>query len=81
MSVFSDGRPSSFALAPVAMRLQPSETWSVALAGVGGRWPLFLWFALGAFAIGRLWIGEARIRRLRIDELEVGRITHVGDAD
>jgi len=25
--------------------------WSVALAGVGGRWPLFLWFALGAFAM------------------------------
>jgi 4-hydroxybenzoate polyprenyltransferase len=24
--------------------------WSVALAGVGGRWELFLWFALGAFA-------------------------------
>src|SRR5437762_917037 len=22
--------------------------WSVALAGVGGRWDLFLWFALGA---------------------------------
>ena len=25
--------------------------WSVALAGVGGRWALFLWFALGAFAM------------------------------
>ena len=25
--------------------------WSVALAGVGGRWGLFLWFALGAFAM------------------------------
>ena len=25
--------------------------WSVALAGVGGRWVLFLWFALGAFAM------------------------------
>jgi 4-hydroxybenzoate polyprenyltransferase len=24
--------------------------WSVALAGVGGRWDLFLWFFLGAFA-------------------------------
>src|SRR3954454_3766196 len=24
--------------------------WSVALAGVGGRWDLFLWLALGAFA-------------------------------
>jgi len=24
--------------------------WSVALAGVGGRWDLFLWFGLGAFA-------------------------------
>lgn len=24
--------------------------WSVALAGVGGRWDLLLWFALGAFA-------------------------------
>ena len=25
--------------------------WSVALAGVNGRWDLFLWFALGAFAM------------------------------
>jgi 4-hydroxybenzoate polyprenyltransferase len=25
--------------------------WSVALAGVGGRWDLFLWFFLGAFAM------------------------------
>ena len=25
--------------------------WSVALAGVGGRWTLFLWLALGAFAM------------------------------
>jgi 4-hydroxybenzoate polyprenyltransferase len=25
--------------------------WSVALAGVGGRWDLLLWFALGAFAM------------------------------
>ena len=25
--------------------------WSVALAGVGGRWSLFAWFALGAFAM------------------------------
>jgi 4-hydroxybenzoate polyprenyltransferase len=25
--------------------------WSVALAGVGGRWALFLWFGLGAFAM------------------------------
>jgi 4-hydroxybenzoate polyprenyltransferase len=25
--------------------------WSVALAGVGGRWGLFAWFALGAFAM------------------------------
>ena len=25
--------------------------WSMALAGVGGRWDLFLWFALGAFAM------------------------------
>jgi 4-hydroxybenzoate polyprenyltransferase len=25
--------------------------WSVALAGVGGRWDLFLWLALGAFAM------------------------------
>jgi 4-hydroxybenzoate polyprenyltransferase len=24
--------------------------WSIALAGVGGRWDLFAWFALGAFA-------------------------------
>src|SRR3954451_25000970 len=26
--------------------------WSVALAGVGGRWDLFPWLALGAFAMG-----------------------------
>src|SRR5918998_3246972 len=25
--------------------------WSVALAGVGGRWDLFLWLLLGAFAM------------------------------
>ena len=25
--------------------------WGVALAGVGGRWMLFLWFAIGAFAM------------------------------
>src|SRR3990170_7668656 len=25
--------------------------WSVALAGVGGRWGLFLWFAIGAFVM------------------------------
>ena len=25
--------------------------WSIALAGVGGRWDLFLWLALGAFAM------------------------------
>ena len=25
--------------------------WSIALAGVGGRWDLLLWFALGAFAM------------------------------
>jgi 4-hydroxybenzoate polyprenyltransferase len=25
--------------------------WSVALAGIGGRWALFLWLALGAFAM------------------------------
>ena len=25
--------------------------WSVALAGVGGRWDLFLWFGVGAFAM------------------------------
>src|SRR5438270_6149354 len=25
--------------------------WSVALAGVGGRWALFLWLGLGAFAM------------------------------
>src|SRR6476469_1224465 len=25
--------------------------WSIALAGVGGRWDLFLWLGLGAFAM------------------------------
>ena len=35
--------------------------------------------AIGAVVIGRLWIGTARIRKLRIDELEVGRVTHLDD--
>ena len=35
----------------------------------------------GAIAIGRLWIGRAHIRRLRIDELEVGRVIRLDDPE
>jgi 4-hydroxybenzoate polyprenyltransferase len=62
--------------------------WSVALAGVDGRWDLFLWLALGAFAMRsagcvyndivdrRL---DAKVERTRLRPLASGRVS-VGSA-
>ena len=58
--------------------------WSVALAGVGGRWALFLWFALGAFAMrsaGCVYNDivdrnlDVRVERTRLRPLASGRIS------
>jgi 4-hydroxybenzoate polyprenyltransferase len=58
--------------------------WSVALAGVGGRWDLFLWFALGAFATrsaGCVYNDivdrdlDARVERTRLRPLASGRVS------
>jgi 4-hydroxybenzoate polyprenyltransferase len=58
--------------------------WSVALAGVGGRWDLFLWFALGAFAMrsaGCVYNDivdrdlDKKIERTRLRPLASGRVT------
>jgi len=57
--------------------------WSVALAGVGGRWGLFAWFALGAFAMrsaGCVYNDivdrdlDARVERTKARPLASGRI-------
>jgi 4-hydroxybenzoate polyprenyltransferase len=57
--------------------------WSVALAGVSGRWELFLWFALGAFAArsaGCVYNDivdrdlDRRIERTRLRPLASGRV-------
>jgi len=57
--------------------------WSVALAGVGGQWRLFAWFALGAFAMrsaGCVYNDivdrelDARVERTRLRPLASGRI-------
>ena len=57
--------------------------WGVALAGVGGRWSLFLWFALGAFAMrsaGCVYNDivdrdlDARVERTRLRPLASGRV-------
>ena len=57
--------------------------WSVALAGVGDRWDLFLWFALGAFATrsaGCVYNDivdrdlERRVERTRLRPLASGRV-------
>ena len=62
--------------------------WSVALAGVGGRWGLFLWFALGAFAMrsaGCVYNDvvdrdlDRRVERTRLRPLASGRVS-VGGA-
>lgn len=57
--------------------------WSVALAGVGGRWDLFLWLALGAFAMrsaGCVYNDivdrdlDRRVERTRLRPLASGRL-------
>jgi 4-hydroxybenzoate polyprenyltransferase len=58
--------------------------WSVALAGVGGKWLLFLWFLLGAFAMrsaGCVYNDivdkdlDAKVERTRLRPLASGRLT------
>jgi 4-hydroxybenzoate polyprenyltransferase len=58
--------------------------WSVALAGVGDRWDLFLWFALGAFAArsaGCVYNDiidrdlDKRVERTRLRPLASGRVS------
>ena len=58
--------------------------WSVALAGVGGRWELFLWLALGAFAMrsaGCVYNDivdrdlDRRVERTRLRPLASGRVS------
>jgi len=62
--------------------------WSVALAGVGGRWDLFLWLGLGAFAMrsaGCVYNDivdrnlDAKVERTRLRPLASGRVS-VGSA-
>src|SRR4051794_19807643 len=58
--------------------------WSVALAGVGGRWDLFLWLALGAFAMrsaGCVYNDivdrelDSQVERTRLRPLASGRVS------
>lgn len=58
--------------------------WSVALAGVGGRWGLFLWLALGAFAMrsaGCVYNDivdrdlDRQVERTRVRPLASGRVS------
>src|SRR4051812_13729554 len=58
--------------------------WSVALAGVGGRWDLLLWLALGAFAMrsgGCVYNDivdrdlDRRVERTRLRPLASGRVS------
>jgi 4-hydroxybenzoate polyprenyltransferase len=58
--------------------------WSLALAGVGGRWTLFLWLALGAFAMrsaGCVYNDivdrelDQRVERTRLRPLASGRVS------
>jgi 4-hydroxybenzoate polyprenyltransferase len=58
--------------------------WSVALAGVGGRWALFLWLGLGAFAMrsaGCVYYDivdrdlDRRVERTRLRPLASGRVS------
>jgi len=58
--------------------------WSVALAGVGGRWDLFAWFLLGAFAMrsaGCVYNDlvdrelDAKVERTRLRPLASGRVS------
>ena len=61
--------------------------WSVALAGVGSRWDLFLWLALGAFAMrsaGCVYNDivdrdlDRRVERTRLRPLASGRVSLKG---
>ena len=61
--------------------------WSVALAGVGGRWELFLWLLLGAFAMrsaGCVYNDlvdrdlDQRVERTRLRPLASGRVSLAG---
>src|SRR5689334_14905306 len=61
--------------------------WSVALAGVGGRWDLFLWLGLGAFAMrsaGCVYNDivdrdlDAKVERTRLRPLASGRVSLKG---
>ena len=58
--------------------------WSVALSGIGGRWDLFLWLALGAFAMrsaGCVYNDivdrdlDRRVERTRLRPLASGRVS------
>ena len=58
--------------------------WSIALAGVGGRWDLFLWFGLGAFAMrsaGCVYNDivdrdlDRKVERTRLRPLASGRVS------
>jgi 4-hydroxybenzoate polyprenyltransferase len=58
--------------------------WSVALAGVGGRWSLFAWFLLGAFAMRSAGCAyndlvdrnlDAQVERTRLRPLASGRVS------
>ena len=58
--------------------------WSVALAGGGGQWVLFAWFALGAFAMRSAGCAyndivdrdlDARVERTRLRPLASGRVS------
>ena len=58
--------------------------WSVALAGVRGEWPLFVWFLLGAFAMRSAGCAyndivdrelDARVERTRLRPLASGRVS------
>ena len=61
--------------------------WSVALAGVGGRWALFPWLLLGAFAMRSAGCAyndlvdrdlDARVERTRLRPLASGRVSVTG---
>ncbi len=61
--------------------------WSVALAGVGGRWDLFAWFLLGAFAMRSAGCAyndlvdrdlDRRVERTKLRPLASGRVGVTG---
>ena len=51
--------------------------WSVALAGVGGRWTLFLWLGLGAFAMAALAQDDQNSHALPIASVTCSQIAQV----